>query len=203
MTSRKSTLVIACGAIAHELVAVQKLNQLTHIEIQCLPAHWHNTPERIAPGVEEKIKLAGNAYARILVAYGDCGTGGLLDKVLENYSVERLPGDHCYSFFAGSSVFETMATDELGTFYLTDYLVDNFDRLIADGLGISAHPELIDQYFSHYTRVMYLVQDQQAKQSRLNKAQSAAAVLGLPLEVYETGLQPFANSLRTIQIASV
>lgn len=203
MTSRKSTLVIACGAIAHELVAVQKLNRLTHIEIQCLPAHWHNTPERIAPGVEEKIKQAGNDYARILVAYGDCGTGGLLDKVLESYAVERLPGDHCYSFFAGASVFEAMADDELGTFYLTDYLVDHFDRLIVDGLGISAHPELKDQYFNHYTRVMYLVQDQQAKHSRLNKAQAAANVLGLPLEVYETGLQPFAHALRAIQIASV
>jgi hypothetical protein len=203
MAGGKTTLVIACGAIAHELVAVLKANRLTHVDIQCLPAEWHNTPARIAPAVEEKIKQASEQYERILVAYGDCGTGGLLDKVLKDYQVERLPGDHCYSFFSGLSAFEAMAEDELGTFYLTDYLVDNFDRLIMDGLGISAHPELKDQYFAHYTRVMYLAQNNIVDKIRLSKAQAAADALGLSLHVHETGLQPFEHSLHTIHIASV
>ncbi len=202
MAGGKTTLVIACGAIAHELVAVLKANRLTHVDIQCLPAEWHNTPARIAPAVEEKIKQASEQYERILVAYGDCGTGGLLDKVLKDYQVERLPGDHCYSFFSGLSAFEAMAEDELGTFYLTDYLLDNFDRLIMDGLGISAHPELKDQYFAHYTRVMYLAQNNIVDKVRLNKAQAAADALGLSLQVHETGLQPFEHSLHTIHIAT-
>jgi len=203
MTSSKPTLVIACGAIAHELVAVLKANRFDHVDIQCLPAEWHNTPARIAPAIEDKIKKGLKQYKRILVAYGDCGTGGLLDKVLNKYQVERLPGDHCYSFFCASSVFDAMADEELGTFYLTDYLVDNFDRLILDGLGIKTHPELKDQYFAHYTRVMYLAQTDRMDSSRLDKALAAADALGLPLQVHKTGLQPFEHALRSIEIASV
>lgn len=198
------TLVIACGAIAHELVAVIKANQLKHIDIQCLPAEWHNTPEKIAPAVEEKISLAQSTYAKILVAYGDCGTGGLLDNVLRKYDVERLPSDHCYGFFAGNEVFDAMAEEELGTFYLTDYLVDNFQRLILDGLGITKHPELRDQYFSHYKRVMYLVQAGKSEELSRRKvaAQEAADALGLTLAIHETGLGPFEKSLRGIQITA-
>lgn len=205
VSAAERTLVIACGAIAHELVAVIKANHLDAIDIQCLPADWHNYPERIAPGVEVKIIAAQATYTRILVAYGDCGTGGLLDKVLDKYGVERLPGSHCYSFFAGEAIFNTMADEQIGTFYLTDYLVDNFKRLILDGLGITAHPELKDQYFAHYTRVMYLAQDDTVayQTRRRRKAQQAADALGLPLEIHQTGLQPFEQSLRTIHIAPV
>lgn len=203
--TNRRTLVIACGAIAHELVAVIKANQLEHIDIQCLPAEWHNTPEKIAPAVEEKITQALSTHAKILVAYGDCGTGGLLDKVLLKYDVERLPSDHCYGFFAGNDVFDAMAEEELGTFYLTDYLVDNFKRLILDGLGITKHPELRDQYFSHYKRVMYLVQDAKARDldKRKSAAQAAADALGLTLDIHETGLAPFEQSLRGINISVV
>lgn len=203
--TNRRTLVIACGAIAHELVAVIKANQLEHIDIQCLPAEWHNTPEKIAPAVEEKITRALSTHSKILVAYGDCGTGGLLDKVLLKYDVERLPSDHCYGFFAGNDVFDAMAEEELGTFYLTDYLVDNFKRLILDGLGITKHPELRDQYFSHYKRVMYLVQDAKARDldKRKAAAQEAADALGLTLDIHETGLAPFEQSLRGINISVV
>lgn len=171
-----------------------------------MPAEWHNTPERIAPAVDEKIRAAQSTHERILVAYGDCGTGGLLDKVLEKYGVERLPGDHCYSFFAGETIFNEMAETEIGTFYLTDYLLDNFDRLILDGLGISKNPELKELYFSHYTRLMYLAQadtNDEKKTQRLLAAQRAADTLGLRLEIHETGLQPFEHSLRAIRITSV
>jgi hypothetical protein len=154
--------------------------------------------------VDEKIRATKATHDRILVAYGDCGTGGMLDKVLNEHGVERLPGDHCYSFFAGERVFNEMAETELGTFYLTDYLVDNFERLILDGLGISKYPELKNQYFSNYTRVMYLAQagTEVEKMRRLAAAQKAADVLGLRLEIHETGLQPFEQSLRGIRITS-
>lgn len=199
--AKATTLVIACGAIAHELIAVTKASQFGQIDIQCLPAAWHNTPQRIAPAVEQKIRQAQGRYAHILVAYGDCGTGGQLDQVLEKYQIQRLPGDHCYSFFAGRDVFETMADTELGTFYLTDYLVDNFERLILEGLGIKRYPELLDQYFLNYTRVMYLAQDS-SRNDRQAQATRAAARLGLPLQVHQTGLQPFAHAMNVIRISA-
>lgn len=195
----ESTLVIACGAIAHELVAVTRASHFGALEIQCLPAEWHNTPERIAPAIEEKIRQAKAHHAHILVAYGDCGTGGKLDRVLERYQVSRLPGDHCYSFFTGRELFDAMAENELGTFYLTDYLVDNFERLVVQGLGIDRHPELRTQYFAHYTRVLYLAQDA-TRRERLDKAAEAAAALELPLQVHHTGLKPFTHAMRTISV---
>jgi len=198
-----NTLIIACGAIAHELVAVIKANQFNHIAIQCLPAEWHNTPDKITPAIEQKILTQRAKFARILIAYGDCGTGGQLDALIEKYNIERLPGDHCYSFFAGQDIFESMAEEELGTFYLTDYLVDNFQRLILDGLGISRFPELREQYFAHYTRVMYLRQnmDEARLLKRMQLARDAADSLQLPLQVHDTALAPFKHALRTINIA--
>ena len=194
-------LIIACGAIAHELVAVTRASQFGLLDIQCLPAEWHNTPQLIAPAVEQKIRQAQGQYARILVAYGDCGTGGQLDQVLKRYQVSRLPGDHCYSFFAGREVFDAMAEAELGTFYLTDYLVDNFERLILEGLGIKRYPELLDQYFEHYTRVVYLAQDA-SQRNREAKAMQAASSLGLPLEIHQTGLRAFEHAMATIAISA-
>ena len=195
-------LVIACGAIAHELVAVTRASQFGSVDIQCLPAEWHNTPQLIAPAVEQKIRQAQGRYAHIMVAYGDCGTGGRLDQVLEKYQVSRLPGDHCYSFFAGREIFDAMAEAELGTFYLTDYLVDNFDRLILEGLGINRYPELLDQYFEYYTRVVYLAQDA-SRRDRKTRAAQAASSLGLPLEIHQTGLRPFQHAMKTIAISAV
>lgn len=197
------TLVIACGAIAHELIAVVRANNWEHLEIQCLPAEWHNTPERITPAIEKKILQFKNQFQKIFIAYADCGTGGRLDALLVKHDIQRLPGDHCYGFFAGQDMFDAMAEAELGTFYLTDYLVDNFQRLIMDGLGISKHPELRDQYFGHYTRLMYLRQDTQGNQceKRLHKAKTAALALGLRLQIHDTGLTRFEDSLTSISIA--
>jgi len=196
-----TTLVIACGAIAHELVEVSKANGWQHLDIQCLPAQWHNTPDKIAPAVRLKIEQYKQPYQKIFVAYADCGTGGHLDKVLQEHNIERLPGAHCYSFFAGESNFEAIADAEPGTFYLTDYLARHFQRLVLDGLGITRHPQLRDQYFAHYTRLVYLRQDTQGKrgESLLRDAQSAAAALELPLEIVETGLVPFSHSLKPVR----
>ncbi|MBX2879006.1 MAG: DUF1638 domain-containing protein [Granulosicoccus sp.] len=190
------TLIIACGAIAHELTAVVRLNKLEHVTIECLPASWHNTPDRITPAVEKKISESKDMYPRILVAYGDCGTGGQLDKILNQHNIQRLPGAHCYSFFAGHDVFADMAEEEAGTFYLTDYLVDNFDRLILEDLGINKHPELRSMYFGNYTRMIYLCQSEDTvkKTARIEKAEDAASALNLPLQIHVTGLQPFERA---------
>ncbi len=199
---RKSTLIIACGAISHELVALTQANQWSHLEIQCLPAHWHNTPDKITPGVEKKIIDNQEQFDRILVAYGDCGSGGQLDTMLAKYdNIERLPGAHCYSFFAGKPIFEQFNEEEIGTFYLTDYLAEHFDRLILDELGIKKNPELRDMYFGNYKRVLYLTQIENV--ARKEKAKLAAKALGLPLEVYHTGLEPFQNALKSIKIEPV
>ena len=122
------TLVLGCGAIAHELVAVFKANNWTHIDIQCLPAEWHNTPDKIVPALREKLNENAQKYSKIFIAYGDCGTGGRLDALIREQQanglehLERLPGDHCYAFFAGVDNFNSIYADDIGTFYLTDYL---------------------------------------------------------------------------------
>jgi len=194
------TLLIACGALAHELVDVLKANHWTHIDVQCLPAEWHNTPDKIAPGVEQKIIQNKQLYDHMLVAYGDCGTGGHLDTVLQRHQIERLPGAHCYAFFTGQESFSEMAEEELGTFFLTDYLAWHFDRLILETLGINKHPELRDMYFSNYTRMLYLAQTE--NNERLQQAKNAAASINLPLEVHYTGLQPLQIALQDIRVVA-
>lgn len=198
MPADKTTLVIACGAIAHELVAVVEANNLNHIDIQCLPAEWHNTPDKIAPGVDTLLSERMAEYQSAFIAYADCGTGGHLDAVIEKHGVDRLPGAHCYAFFTGQEQFDAMAEDELGTFYLTDYLALNFDRLIYCGLGIDRYPELMSSYFGHYKKMVYLAQFDNP--DALSAAQEAAASLKLPLEVHRTGLKPFESALAGIPV---
>lgn len=186
------TLVIACGALARELLAVIHRHGWQSIDVECLPASWHNTPSRIPEGVREKLRAARGRFARVFVAYGDCGTGGLLDAVLEEEGAERLPGAHCYEFFAGSEAFAALHDDEPGTFYLTDYLARHFETLVLKGLGIDRHPELEAIYFGNYRRLLYL---SQAGDDALEaKARAAARRLGLAFEMRRTGyggLEPF------------
>ena len=186
-------LVIACGAIAHEIVAIRKANRWEHVVVQCLPAEWHNRPERIAPGVEEKISAQLGNFERIFVAYADCGTGGMLDDVLNRYDVERLPGSHCYEFFTGTSAFNELVEEEIGTFYLTDFLARHFERVILRGLGLDRHPELMPMYFGNYKRLVYLAQ--RSDDSLAEAAERAASTLGLEYEYRFTGLEPFGSCL--------
>ena len=185
-SAKKTTLVIACGALARELVAIVKLNHLDHLKIACLPAILHNRPEKIAPAVREKIRANKGHYDRILCLYGDCGTGGELDRVLAEEGVERIEGAHCYEFFMGSPAFEAMTDDDPAIFFLTDYLVRHFDRLIIEGLGLDRFPQLLDVYFGNYRRVVYLAQFENEELCR--KAEAAAARLGLAFEMRVTGL---------------
>lgn len=174
-----SVLVIGCGALATEILDVVAENRLENIRVECLPAILHNRPEKIPGAVRAKLEAA-NGHDRVFVAYGDCGTGGKLDEVLEEYGVERLPGDHCYQFYAGIDQFREIHDQELGTFFLTDYLAHHFDRLIWRGLGLDRWPELRDEYFKNYRRVVYLAQ--QDDPSRTEDARSAAQRLGLEFE---------------------
>jgi hypothetical protein len=177
--------VIACGALARELRAIVETNALDKVKIACLPAKLHNRPQLIPEAVRRKIHALRPLGASILCAYGDCGTGGMLDAVLAEEGVERLPGAHCYAFYAGVEVFDAMHEEEPGTFYLTDFLVRHFRRLVVEGLGLDRHPELLEDYFRHYRRVIYLAQS--PTPASLNQAEAAAAFLRLPLEVRDTG----------------
>jgi hypothetical protein len=179
------TLIIACGALAKELMAVIRVNGLTQLAVTCLPAILHNRPERITEAVRAKILSHRHRYRRILCLYGDCGTGGQLDAMLAEEGVERIEGAHCYAFYAGLPEFDRMMEEEIGTFFLTDYLVRFFDRVIMEGLGLTRHPELLGDYFGHYRRVVWLAQAPDADLEA--RANAAAAKLGLPLETRVTG----------------
>lgn len=181
-----ATLLIACGAVARELMAVVRASAFSGIAVTCLPAILHNRPERIASAIREKIRTARGRYHRILCLYGDCGTGGELDRVLAEEGVERIEGPHCYAFFAGSDAFETLMDEEPGTFFLTDYLARHFNRLVVTGLGLDRHPELLPVYFGHYRRVVHLVQVPDP--ATAEKARAAADRLGLAFESRWTGL---------------
>ena len=188
----KRSLVIACGALARELVSVT--GQLPNVEITCLPPDLHNRPGGIPGAVRGRIADArAEGFDHIFVAYADCGTGGMLDRVLADERVERLPGAHCYEFFAGSDAFARLHDEEPGTFYLTDFLARNFDRLVIRGLGIDRHPELQAVYFANYRRVVYLAQTDDA--DLLMAARAAAARLGLAFEHRRTGLGLLGTSI--------
>ena len=184
-------LLIACGALAREIVALIEMNRWRHLDVTCLPALWHNTPEKIPGGVREKIQAARGKYERILVAYGDCGTGGLLDTVIAEEGVERIEGPHCYSFFAGNADFAARAEDDdLTAFYLTDYLAQHFDKLIWDHYRL-ARPGMRDMLFGNYTKVVYLAQtDDPALDA---KARAVAERLGLAYERRLTGYGDLAG----------
>jgi Protein of unknown function (DUF1638) len=179
------TLLIACGALAREIVQLIRVNAWRHLTVSCLPASWHNTPSKIPDGVRRRIRDARGRYDRILVLYGDCGTGGLLDQVLAEEGVERIEGPHCYSFFAGAEAFDALAEAEVGSFYLTDYLTRHFDRLILQGLGLDRHPELLEIYFGNYKKLVYLAQTEDA--DLVAGARAAAERLGLSFEYHFTG----------------
>jgi len=197
MAVPKPTLLIACGALGREITQLIDVNGWPCFEVQCLPAIWHNHPERITPAIKEKIAAAKSSdkYGRILALYGDCGTGGMLDRLLEEEGVERIPGAHCYEFFAGSAQFDEMMDEELGTFYLTDYLARYFDRLIIKGFGIDKHPELRDMYFGNYKRLVYLAQTDDPKIDAL--AEAAAGHLDLAYERRKTGYGGLDTFLKT------
>jgi len=185
--------VIACGALARELMVL--LDQLPDgvVSLTCLPAAWHNHPEKIVPGLKRKVVAARRKGMQIAVAYGDCGTGGTLDAFLEAEQIPRIAGPHCYEMFLGKVKFDAEMETALGTFFLTDYMVRHFERIVMKGMGIRQHPELRDMYFGHYTRVLYIAQTD-CKKLRA-KARQAAIELGLDYEYRYTGYGDFHGFL--------
>jgi hypothetical protein len=174
-------------------VRIRELNGWDHVEFQCLPAELHNTPDRIPGEVRRKIDSERGKFARIFVAYADCGTGGLLDRALEGTGVERIPGAHCYEFYSGSEAFFGLADEEPGSFYLTDFLTRHFERLVVRGLGLDRKPQLMPVYFGNYRRVVYLAQSRSAELREL--ARRHAEFLGLDYHYHYCGDEPLAAVL--------
>ena len=189
----RRVLLVACGALARELRVLREARGWAHLDIACLPAILHNRPDRLADAVLARVEAGRATHDEVLVLYGDCGTGGVLDARLAAAGVERIPGPHCYAFFAGEEAFAAMMAEEPGSFFLTDYLARQFDRLVWRGLGLDRHPTLRDAYFGQYRRVVHLVQ--QPDDAVAAKARAAAAQLGLALETRVTGLGGLAGFL--------
>lgn len=184
MSDGGGLLIIACGALAREIVALKRANRWDHVTVRCLPAQLHNSPAMIPEKVRDQLDAAGDRFERVLVGYADCGTGGRLDKVLAEYGAERLPGAHCYQFF-GEATFDRLADAEPGSFYLTDFLVRHFERLVWRGMGLDRHPELLSMMFGNYRRVVYLAQTDSAELR--DQARTVAARLGLEFVYQYTG----------------
>ncbi len=191
-----SPLVLACGALVAELRAVLAASGLADaVEVSYLPANLHNRPGQIVPALRRLLADA-DPYGdrRVLIGYADCGTGGGLDALLaERPNLQRLPGSHCYEFFAGSDLFLALHEAELGTLYLTDFLAKHFDPLVWQGLGLDLHPELRDVYFANYTRVLLLSQTEDP--AVVAAARDAAQRLGLGFDHLHVGLQPFTDAV--------
>jgi hypothetical protein len=188
-------LILACGALASELRAVLRHLPGEPVQVMYLPANLHNRPEQIVPALRKLLAQHDPQHQRhVLFAYGDCGTGGQLDNLLaEHPGARRLPGDHCYEFFASTEMFREISEAELGTLYLTDFLAKHFDALLWQGLGLDRHPELRDMYFAAYRRVLLLTQRNDA--STVEAGRRAAAQLGLDFEHRHVGLEPFAHAV--------
>ncbi|WP_282051677.1 DUF1638 domain-containing protein [Phaeobacter inhibens] len=179
-------LLIACGALAREILAIKDVNGLDHIDLTCLPAKLHLYPEQITEAVEGAVAKHSATYDTIHVVYADCGTGGILERKCAELGVEMIPGPHCYSFFEGNETFARNADEgEITAFYLTDFLVKQFDAFVWRPMGLDKHPELRDMVFGNYTKLVY--QSQINDPALLTKARDCADRMGLAFEHRHTG----------------
>jgi hypothetical protein len=182
----EKVLVIACGMIAREVLAVKERLGLDHLELTCLPAEFHYYPDRIAPAMDAAIQKArAEGYEHIFAGYADCGTGGMLDKVLEKHGVKRMPGPHCFAFYQGMDAFAKIADDDMMSFYMTDFLCRQFEAFFIKPLGLDRHPELAKDFFGNYEKVVYLAQTDDPELEKV--AIDAAKMLGLGYEKRRTG----------------
>lgn len=184
-------LLIACGALAREILDLKTINGWSHLDLQCLPAILHNNPQAIVPMVESAVARHRDAYSGIFVVYADCGTGGLLRAACDRLGIQMVEGPHCYSFFEGNDAFA--ARDEMTAFYLTDFLVRQFDAFVWRPLGLDRHPELRDSYFGNYEKLVY--QAQTDDPALTAKAMDCALRLGLRFERRFTGYGDLTTAL--------
>ncbi len=189
-------LVLACGAIANEIIALREQLGVADdaMVLHCLPAELHNRPGQIAPRVDAYLTEHRHKYSRVLIGYGDCGTGGALDKVLERHEADRLPHMHCYEFYATTPVFNQIAEAEVGSYFVTDFLVRHFDRLVWQGLGLDTRPEMLSTYFGNYRDLVYLAQTESAELQA--KAQEAASQLGLNYSYRKVGFGDLTGAIQ-------
>ncbi len=178
-------LLIACGALAREILALKAANGWDHLDLTCLPANLHLHPEKITPAVEAAVRKHRADYADIFVVYADCGTGGQLFEKCKELGVEMVPGPHCYSFFEGNDAFASHADSEITAFYLTDFLVRQFDAFVWRPMGFDRYPELVQTMFGYYEKLVYLAQTDDPALDI--KAREAAARLDLAYERRLTG----------------
>ena len=193
-SGRGRVLIIACGALAREILALRDLNCWSHMDLTCLPAILHNHPEKIAAAAQEAIDKHRGDYGQIFMAYADCGTGGALQTVCDAAGVEMIAGPHCYSFFSGNEAFE--AAGEVTSFFLTDFLARQFETFVVKPLGLDRHPELAEMYFGNYEKLIYLAQTDDP--ALTVKAEAAAEALGLAFERRMTGYGDLAAALETL-----
>lgn len=194
----EKVLVIACGALAGEIDALRKSYGWEHLHLKCIDAKLHNRPESIPERLRQKIRQYKTRYDRIFVAYADCGTGGGIDRVIreEGGDIGRLPGAHCYEFYAGSERFAALADAEPGTFYLTDFLAQHFDQFVTRPLKLDEHPELRDAYFGNYRRLVFL--SQTIDDELMQAAKRAAGRLKLEFEHVHCGYGELETGLRDV-----
>lgn len=194
-------LLIACGALAHEILALKSANAWSHLDLQCLPANLHLWPDRIPAAVEHAVQTHRAAYDDVFIVYADCGTGGLLQAKCAELGVQMIEGPHCYSFFEGNAAFAAKAEDEFTAFYLTDFLVRQFDAFVWRPMGLDRHPELRDIYFGNYTKLVYQAQtDDPALDA---KAADCAARLNLAYERRFTGYGDLGTALAALAATPV
>ena len=190
-----STGIVACGALATHIADIAASEALD-ITIYPLPPLLHNRPEKIAGEVDQLLTEIKSKHSRCAVAYADCGTYGALDKVITKHSVKRLGGNHCYDIFAGAQKIEQIMDSDAGTYFLTDFLVKSFHRSVIVELGLDTRPELRDDYFKNYSRVIWLAQQHTTELQEL--AQAAADDIGLPLEIQNVGYGQLAAQVRQL-----
>lgn len=178
-------LLLACGALAREILALKALNRWDHMELHCLPARLHLYPDQIPDAVEAAIAARKDGFDTILVVYADCGTGGLLQARCDALGVAMIPGPHCYSFFDGNEAFAARADNEMTAFFLTDFLVRQFEAFVIKPMGLDRHPQLRDMYFGNYEKLIYLAQTEDPDLDV--RARQAAQTLGLNYERRFTG----------------
>jgi hypothetical protein len=195
-TAQGRVLLIACGALAHEILALKRANGWDHLDLQCLPANLHLWPDRIPAAVEQAVTDHRATYETIFIVYADCGTGGLLQEKCRKLGVEMVEGPHCYSFFEGNAAFAAKAEEEFTAFYLTDFLVRQFDAFVWRPMGLDRHPELRDMYFGNYTKLVYQAQTDDPTLDA--KARDCAARLGLAYERRATGYGDLVPALARI-----
>ena len=193
----EKVLVIACGMLAREVQAVCDQAGLSHVELTCLPAMFHHRPERIAPAVDAAIlKARSDGYRRIFIGYGDCGTGGALDRVCEKHGVQRMEGPHCFAFYQGNAAFDELGDSDMRAFYMTDFLARQVDAFLIEPLGLDRHPELLETYFGHYEKLVYLAQTEDPALTLV--AEETARRLGLSFERRATGYGDLAKTLQAL-----